>query len=142
MCHDREYSKLRVSFGSLGVGDDGNALGTDDERLQLGARPQSDGLSSPLGRFLRSSDDEQATRTLETSSEPHDVDGPTEALSRVWCELHLDDDAEHGLALDEEHHHVRAVLGRYDVRELRRLEPHFRINWQVEMQRLTQELGR
>src|SRR5688500_15405407 len=109
MGHDRKHGKLGVLLGPLGVRDDRDAPGTDDEGHELGAGTQGDGLLRPFCRLVRSRDHQQATRTLEASPEARDVDGPTEALSGGRRELDLDDDADDGVAVVEEHQKVGAM---------------------------------
>ena len=54
--------------------------------------------------------------------------------------LHLDDDAEHGLSVDEQDDKVRAVLGRRDVGQIRRFESNLGVRRQRHVQRIAREL--
>ena len=49
--------------------------------------------------------------TVYSSAQADGVDRPHKALACIDAELDLDHDAEHGLAVVEQHDQIRAVLG-------------------------------
>jgi hypothetical protein len=78
--------------------------------------------------------DQNARRALEASAQSRDVDGPGEALPGIGRELDLDDNAQHGLSIHEQHDEVGAVLGWIDVGQVGRLDTRLRIGWELDMQ--------
>ena len=103
------------------------------------ARCQS--VGSPRRRLRVGRDDEQLDVAANASAEIAHVCRPGEPLVIVGRELDLDDDAEHGFAIDQEHDEVGVASGGHDVRKLRALDAGFGVRRQLDAQRITQELS-
>jgi hypothetical protein len=81
--------------------------------------------------------------TLEPGSKQRHVGRPGETFPLLARELHLDDDAQHGLAIGlaiaQQDNRVCTVLGRLDVGQLGRFDPRLRESRQRHLQH-TQKL--
>jgi hypothetical protein len=138
---DGQNGELRIALGRGHVVDDGHRRRPDDEgREDVARRTQLDRLAAPPGHRFGRGHDQDACRALEARAEAYDVDGPGQALLGIGRKLDLNDDAEHGLSVDEQHDQVRAVLGRLDLRQVGRLDPRHRVRRQLDVQCVAQEL--
>jgi hypothetical protein len=105
------------------VRDDGDGARAEDEGDQLRAGADRDGLARPVGDRLGGGDHQHAGVALVARADAGDVGGPGEALARVGCELHLEHDGEHRLAIAQEDDEVGAQLGGVELGQVGGLDP-------------------
>jgi len=139
---DGQNRQLRIVLCHSRVVDDGHRRRADDQGRQGSARAQVDGRAAPAGHGVARRDDQDARGTLEPGAKACDVGWPCEPLAVVALQLHLEDDAEHGLAVDQEDDQVGAVLGGRDVRQVGRLEADGGVGRQRDVKGVAQQLGR
>ncbi|MES1173249.1 MAG: hypothetical protein ABUL62_02890 [Myxococcales bacterium] len=77
-----------------------------------------------------------------TSTQNRNIGRPREPFAVAARKLHFDDYSEHWLIADEQNHGVCTKLRRHYLREIRRGEPGFGVRWELEVERVTQKLGR
>jgi hypothetical protein len=110
MTHDGKHGKLGVALSLLDVGNDGNAVRTDDERYPRKTAAKLDGLRSPASGSRVRRDDDEHKRALKTSSGADRVYRPREPFAGIFLELRFDDDPEHRLAIEQKHDRIGVVL--------------------------------
>lgn len=142
MRQHRQNRQLRIPLRDGHVVDDGNRRRADDQGRQRSAGAQVDGCAAPVGHRVAGCDDENARGTLEPGAKARHIDRPGEPLAIVSLQLHLDDDAQHGHAVDQQDDQVGPVLGWRDVGQVGRLEVDVGVGRQRDVQGVAQELGR
>jgi hypothetical protein len=115
---------------------------TEHEWLQCAPRTERDRRCCPSRDALRRGHDQDDGGALEARAASDDVHGPRKALPVVASELHFHDDREHWLAVDEEYNEIGAVLRRHDFRQVRRFDPHFCVQGQLDVERISEQFRR
>jgi hypothetical protein len=87
-------------------------------------------------------DDQEARRTAVDRPGDGHIGGPTEALSGIDRQLHLDDDhPDRDLAVEEDDDEISAVFGGLDLGQVGRGETCFGVRRKRDAQHLNQDLG-
>ena len=96
----------------------------------------------PARNGVVAGDHEQADGAADFRPQVRGVDGPGEPLAPIAAELHLDDDAEHGLAVAEQDDEIGAVLGGLQLDEVRRLNARLGIGRKRDPESIAEQLWR
>jgi hypothetical protein len=142
MGHSRKDRELRGGAGLVGVDDDGHGIRAEHERLNAEARAAKDRLGCPTSDVGTRSDHKHAGVALQAGAKGHHVQGPGELLALIALKLNLDDDAEHGFAVDQEDHQVGVQLGGSELSEIGGLDADLAVRGQLEGERPWQSFRR